>query len=159
MLSRLFTDFDKQCEALGIYKVYTIGDCYVALGFIDKNNRAAPQEEAYKIIQFAFKMVEIIQKVRKEIQFEKLDMRIGIHTGKIIGGVIGTDIIRFDIYGEDVSIANKMESKGTKGKINVSQDTKRMIEPYYRDYKFIANGDLKLRNKLINMYFVEKVNE
>ena len=79
-------------------------------------------------------MVEIIQRVRKEINFEQLDMRIGIHTGKIIGGVIGTDIIRFDIYGQDVSIANKMESKGTKGKINVSEETKNMIEPYYREF-------------------------
>lgn len=40
-------------------------------------------------------------------------MRIGVHTGKIIGGVVGTDIVRYDIYGEDVTIANKMESNGT----------------------------------------------
>ena len=47
-------------------------------------------------------------------------MRIGIHTGKVIGGVIGTDIIRFDIYGKDVAIANEMESEGVKGHINIS---------------------------------------
>ncbi len=51
-------------------------------------------------------------------------MRIGIHSGKIIGGVIGSDIVRFDIYGEDVSIANKMESNGVKGRIVVSHITK-----------------------------------
>jgi class 3 adenylate cyclase len=44
-------------------------------------------------------------------------MRIGIHTGKIIGGVLGTDIVRYDIYGPDVLIANKMESKGERGKV------------------------------------------
>ena len=54
-------------------------------------------------------------------------MRIGIHTGKIIGGVIGTDIIRFDIYGKNVAIANKMESEGVKGRINVSENTKLLL--------------------------------
>lgn len=47
-------------------------------------------------------------------------MRIGIHTGDIVGGVVGTDIIRFDVYGENVLIANQMESKGEKMRINIS---------------------------------------
>jgi len=66
--------------------------------------------------------------VRKEISFEELNMRIGIHFGKILGGIIGSDIIRFDIYGDDVLIANKMESEGEKGKINVSRQVKELIE-------------------------------
>jgi len=66
--------------------------------------------------------------VRKEISFEELNMRIGIHFGKILGGIIGSDIIRFDIYGDDVLIANKMKSEGEKGKINVSRQVKELIE-------------------------------
>lgn len=66
--------------------------------------------------------------MRKEISFEELNMRIGIHYGKILGGIIGSDIIRFDIYGDDVLIANKMESEGEKGKINVSRQVKELIE-------------------------------
>ena len=54
-------------------------------------------------------------------------MRIGIHTGDIIGGVIGTDIVRYDIYGPDVLIANKMESNGEKGKVLISQFTFSLI--------------------------------
>ena len=50
MLSKLFTNFDKKCNELEIYKVYTIGDCYVALGFIENNKRIAPYAEAFKII-------------------------------------------------------------------------------------------------------------
>lgn len=50
-------------------------------------------------------------------------MRIGIHTGDIIGGVIGTDIVRYDIYGPDVLIANKMESNGEKGRVMISEST------------------------------------
>ena len=60
MLSKLFTDFDKFCASIDIYKVYTIGDCYVALSFLDKNNRSEPYKEAFKVLQFAFKMLEII---------------------------------------------------------------------------------------------------
>ena len=74
MLSKLFTDFDKKCAQLEIYKVYTIGDCYVALGFLNKDQRLNPKEEALKIIKFAFHIRKIIQKVRKEISFDELDM-------------------------------------------------------------------------------------
>ena len=84
-----------------------------------------------------FSMIEIIRDVRKKINFEKLDMRIGIHTvsfiffiiqGHVIGGIIGTDIVRYDIYGKDVSIANKMESNGEEGHIMISDVTKGIIE-------------------------------
>ena len=62
-------------------------------------------------------MIKTIQTVREIIKFQELDMRIGVHTGDIIGGVIGTDIVRYDIYGKDVVIANKMESSGELGRI------------------------------------------
>lgn len=64
-----------------------------------------------------FEMINIIKRVRDSIDYQGLDMRIGIHTGSIIGGVLGTEIVRYDIYGPDVLIANKMESKGEKGKL------------------------------------------
>ena len=54
-----------------------------------------------------FAMVDIINKVKQRLDFPELDMRIGIHTGTIIGGIIGTEIVRYDIYGSDVMIANK----------------------------------------------------
>ena len=156
LLDKLFTDFDKSCDSLQLYKVYTIGDCYVALGFLDKDKRIDPHEEAYKIIQFGFKMRDIITNVRKLIKFDELDMRIGIHTGKVIGGVIGTDIIRYDIYGEDVSIANKMESSGQKGKINISGTTKELVQKNYpEEFEITKNKTITNYSKKIDMYFIE----
>ena len=81
-------------------------------------------------------MIDIIRDVRRKINFDRLDMRIGIHTvrfnfifkGYVIGGIIGTDIVRYDIYGKDVSIANKMESNGEEGRIMVSETTKSMVD-------------------------------
>jgi class 3 adenylate cyclase len=58
-------------------------------------------------------------------------MRIGIHTGNIIGGVIGTDIVRYDIYGNDVLIANKMESNGEKGKVMISENTYELVSEIF----------------------------
>lgn len=70
-------------------------------------------------------------------------MRIGIHFGKVIGGIIGSDIIRFDIYGDDVIIANKMESEGVKGRINVSESFKLFLENHFEDFTYEFNGVLK----------------
>lgn len=76
------------------------------------------------MVELGFEMIEIIKIVRTKINFPGLDMRIGVHTGSIIGGVLGTDIVRYDIYGSDVMIANKMESNGKKGAVQVSEETK-----------------------------------
>ena len=79
MLRELFIEFDQLCLQYNTYKLYTIGDCYVALGYMDANNRD-PVDEAKNIILMAFKMIESIAQVRKLISFKELDMRIGVHT-------------------------------------------------------------------------------
>lgn len=81
------------------------------MGMVDALDRNQAQE-AKNIIEMGFEMINKIKEVRNNINFTELDMRIGVHTGSIIGGVLGTDIVRYDIYGPDVLIANKMESKG-----------------------------------------------
>lgn len=80
MLSKLFTEFDMECNRLNLFKLYTIGDCYVVMGFMDKRNRKSPAEEAHDVVQLGISMIRIIAKVRKMIKFDGLNMRIGIHT-------------------------------------------------------------------------------
>lgn len=94
--------------------------------------------------------------MRKEIQFDELNMRIGIHYGKIIGGIIGSHIIRFDIYGNDVMLANKMESEGEKGRINISEKLKSVLMENFDDFKFTPNKVLDYKGEKIQMYFVDK---
>lgn len=159
MLSKLFTEFDKECNDLNLYKLYTIGDCYVALGNIYKN-MSTPYEEAHNIIEFGFKMIEIIMKVRYDIKFEELSMRIGVHIGKCIGGVIGTDIVRFDVYGKDVLIANKMESEGNKGEINISVTLKNILEEYYPgEYIYTLHKVVEVDGEEIETYIVSRPRE
>jgi class 3 adenylate cyclase len=159
MLSKLFTAFDKECSRLNLYKVYTIGDCYVVMSFLDKNDRLSPQEECLNVVELGLKMIEIIARVRQEIAFDKLHMRIGIHTGKIIGGIIGTGIIRYDLYGHDVLIANKMESSGKNDSIHVSEATKTMLEGCHNDsLKFTLDEvvDIPALECSVTTYFIEK---
>ena len=80
MLRDLFTEFDKMCLNYNLYKVYTIGDCYVVSGLVDAIGKRDPVEEAANVLCMGFSMIEIIEKVRTRVNFNELDMRIGIHT-------------------------------------------------------------------------------
>lgn len=158
MLSELFMDFDKMCNTYKLFKVYTIGDCYVVLSNLE--SRDSPKTEAQIMFEFAEKLIGIIQKVKLKINFDGLDMRIGIHTGDIIGGIVGTDIVRFDIYGENVWVGNKMESAGEAGKICVSEYTKSLLERNSLSrYRFYFNKEISVpqNNKKINSFFCKKI--
>ena len=159
LLSRLFTSFDKECNRLDLYKVYTIGDCYVVMSFLDKNNRKTPQKECVDVVELGLKMIDIIARVRKEVNFDGLHMRIGIHTGKIIGGVIGTGIIRYDLYGHDVLIANKMESSGKEDAVHISEATKNMLDSSgFKNYVYTKDEMVYIKALQTNIktYFLEK---
>lgn len=71
--------FDEKCLQHKVYKVYTIGDCYVVLGHTDKEDRS-PLKEAYNTVCMGFSMIEIIEELKKKLQIKTLAMRIGIHT-------------------------------------------------------------------------------
>lgn len=82
------------------------------------------------MIQVGLEMIKIIADERattKNRALWNLDMRIGIHTGKIVGGIIGTKVVRYDIFGQDVLIANKMEANGAAGNVVISDSTYKLI--------------------------------
>ena len=130
MLMVLFKYFDNATKTCNVYKVHTIGDCYVVMGFNGKvsMNERNFYEEAKNVCKMGEEMIKIIRDVRKKVNYEFLDMRIGIHTGTVIAGIIGSSVVRYDIFGSDVLIANKMESAGTPGRINISEETKNLLE-------------------------------
>ncbi|CAD8071485.1 unnamed protein product [Paramecium sonneborni] len=156
MLRNLFSNFDQYCQKAEIYKLFTIGDCYVCMGVFDCKKRD-PAGEAQKVLAFGFSMIEIINHYKKDPQYQHLNMRIGVHTGRVLGGVVGTDVVRYDIYGEDVTIANLMESSGQEGKILVSEITKNLVESEYEGFQFDYAKDVFLpsKNLTISTYFVQ----
>jgi len=135
LLSKLFSKFDELCAEYNVYKVHTIGDCYVIMGYNgrkDKNKRFPGDiiDEANKVIQVGLEMINVIREVREDSEdgnLQNLDMRIGIHTGKVTAGIIGSKVVRYDIFGSGVLIANKMESNGEPGKVCISEDTRKII--------------------------------
>lgn len=157
MLSNLFTRFDKLCVEYDVYKVHTIGDCYVVMGDVGRKNRD-PSQECLNVLNMAYRMIEVINEENAKHKSE-LDMRIGIHTGEVIAGVIGTSIVRYDIWGPDVLIANKMESNGTPGKVKCSEDTKLMIEnrdPDGFEFEESKKIDVPIIGVTKNTYYVKR---
>ena len=158
MLFRLFKRFDKKCIFHDIYKVCTIGDCYVVIGYAGKQERD-PWIECLNVIRMAKSMIKIIEKQNKKYDSE-LNMRIGIHTGDIIGGIIGSGVVRYDIWGTDVLFANKLESSGTAGRIHLSSSTKMMIEEIYKkNEKTREELNVKYPSSIIEKYCELKLKE
>lgn len=155
LLSKLFSRFDQLCEDSKVYKVHTIGDCYVIMGYsgrVDKSkrNRGVIIDEAHRVVQTGLEMIDIIREVREssdDQDLRNLDMRIGIHTGRVVAGIIGSKVVRYDIFGEGVLIANKMESNGIPGRVCVSGETRQLLEQSAEisaDYQFEEHKTFQL---------------
>jgi magnesium-transporting ATPase (P-type)/class 3 adenylate cyclase len=155
MLSGLFTKFDQMCLEFDIYKVHTIGDCYVAMGYTGNGLRNCAKE-ALNLVKFAFSLIKVIDEYNVKYKCH-LGMRIGVHTGELIGAITGTNIVRYDIYGRDVMIANKIESNGQQGKVCVSESTKSLLEDYLESdvkLEFSFHKELNISSKTLNTYWV-----
>lgn len=153
VLSKLFTEFDKVCYSRNLFKVYTIGDCYVALSFVESDNRRPPHEETRNLLLFAFDILKIVRQIKEEENEEDFALRVGIHTGEIIGGVVGTEMVRYDIYGDTVTMANKLESNSEPEKVLVSQVTKQLIEKFYSNFRFVPNKTVKTKASALDTFF------
>ena len=159
LLMELFKQFDHATKACHVYKVHTIGDCYVVMGFNGKvsMNERNYYEEAKNVCKMGEEMIKIIRVIRTKVKYEALDMRIGIHTGRVIAGIIGSSVVRYDIFGSDVLIANKMESAGTKGRINISEDTKALLETKDLPYELDKPKEVKIEsaNRMVKCYLIK----
>lgn len=153
MLNNMFTRFDKMCVEHSVYKVHTIGDCYVAMSYIGAKNRD-PGEECLHILQFAISMIQTIEEVNQENSMG-ISMRIGVHTGDVVAGITGKNIVRYDIYGNDVYIANSMESNGKSGYIAVSTTTMNIIKAFRPSmFKFEEHKNVEIFGTDIQIYLL-----
>jgi class 3 adenylate cyclase/ligand-binding sensor domain-containing protein/predicted metal-dependent HD superfamily phosphohydrolase len=151
-LDNLFREIDKIIEKYQLEKIKTIGDAYMAAGGVplrDKENPVNAVLAALEIQQF---MAKDKQRYAPEDQWE---LRIGLHTGDVIAGVIGTKRIAYDIWGNTVNVAQRMEMTSDVGKVNVSGATFDYIKPYF-DCTY--RGKVAAKNKgEIDMYYVEGI--
>jgi len=121
-LDKFFFHFDSVVEKYRIEKIKTIGDAYMCAGGIPEKNRTNPVE----VVMAALEMQDYMMKLKEESLTRGIkywDIRIGIHTGTVIAGVVGHKKLTYDIWGDTVNIASRMESSGEGGKINISGAT------------------------------------
>lgn len=146
-LNDIFRHFDEIVDLYGLEKLKTIGDSYMAgCGFPDEN-----PEHAFRVVKAALEMQYYITHRNRKSEF-KWPMRIGVHSGNVVAGVIGKNKMNYDVWGTTVNIANRMESNGRPGKVNISGATYEIVKD-----KFICEyyDTLTLQNKIkIDMYFI-----
>lgn len=151
-LNECFRAFDEIIEQHGLEKIKTIGDAYMCAGGIPKPNTSNPKD----VVAAALEIQEFMQKriVQKQKEVHKYwNMRIGIHTGSVIAGVVGSKKFAYDIWGDTVNIASRMESNSNEGAINISASTYQYIKD---DYECTYRGAIPVKNGgEVEMYFVD----
>lgn len=153
-LDSYFIQFDKIIERYNLEKIKTIGDAYMAAGGVPVRNKENPIHTVLAAleIQRYMKQAEEFHHSRGE---EHWNLRIGINTGAIVAGVIGTKRFAYDIWGNTVNVASRMEEACEPGRINISGKTYALIEPYF---EFTYRGKIPAKNKgHVDMYYVDRI--
>ncbi|MFM7021693.1 MAG: two-component regulator propeller domain-containing protein [Flavobacteriales bacterium] len=151
-LSTIFTQFDEITDRHNMEKIKTIGDAYMCAGGIPVSNETHPVDA----VLAAFDFIAYIDRFNKELNNgHTWGIRAGLHTGPIIAGVVGKKKFAYDIWGDSVNIASRMESNSEEGKVNISESTYELIKDYF---VCTPRGEKHVKNKgEMLMYFVERL--
>ena len=154
-LNYCFLEFDLIIDKYNLEKIKTIGDSYMCAGGIPVANTSNPIDAVLAGLEIQAYMERLkVEKQSKGLDYWEL--RVGINTGKVIAGVVGKNKFAYDIWGDAVNVASRMESSGAPGKVNISGDTYELVKNYFT---FEYRGKVKAKNKgEIDMYFVESKN-
>ena len=146
-----FSKFDTIIDKHGLEKIKTIGDAYMCAGGLHDTK----EDHAQRMVKAAFEIAAFVEETKKDVAASELtfDIRIGINTGPVVAGVVGTNKFAYDIWGDTVNVASRMESMSEPGKINVSNSTFELIKSNFDcDYR----GEIEAKNRgKIKMYFVK----
>ena len=149
-LNICFTEFDRIMEKYNLEKIKTIGDAYLAVSGLPVSN----DEHAKNAVNASLEILSYIQQ-RKKDNPNALDIRIGIHSGPVIAGIVGVKKFAYDIWGDTVNTAARMEQNSLPGKVNISEATHQLIK---EDFNFEHRGKIETKGKgAMDMYFVNQI--
>lgn len=145
-----FSKFDEITEKYGLEKIKTIGDAYMCAGGLPFPS----DDHARKMVMAAIEIIEFVEQTKKNVEATEMifDIRIGINTGPVVAGVVGSKKFAYDIWGDTVNVASRLESNSEPGKINLSETTYRIIQDEF-DCEYRGEIEVKNRGKL-KMYFL-----
>ncbi len=153
-LDKYFIKFDEIISKYNLEKIKTIGDCYMCVGGIPNPNKSNPIEAVLAAMEFQ-QYVKECNQVKAEKKETLWEIRIGIHTGKVIAGVVGKKKFAYDIWGDTVNTASRIESGSEVGKVNISGATYEAVKDYF-DCTYRGKMDVK-NKKEMDMYYVDRI--
>jgi len=150
-LSIFFAKFDEIIGGHFIEKIKTIGDAYMCVGGLPLRNKSNPIDTVLAGLEMQ-EFVDMLNEEKAKKGENIWNLRLGIHTGKVVAGVIGKKKFAYDIWGDTVNTAARMETAGEVGKVNISGETYKYVQEYF---ECEHRGKIEAKNKgEIDMYFV-----
>jgi adenylate cyclase len=153
-LDQFFCAFDEIAKHYRLERLKTIGDCYMCAGGLPEGNRTHPVDAALAALAMQ-SFASRLNAQRAKLRMPAWEIRIGIHTGPVIAGVVGRQRFAYDVWGNAVNVAARMEQTGEAGRINISAATHAHISAHF-DCQ--PRGQIEAKNKgLMEMYFLERL--